>query len=108
MALEITESAARRIQAIIRDQNLDATHGVRLGVKSGGCSGMEYVLEIDAPTENDRVFDIHDVKVFCDPKSYLFLNGVEVDFINDVLNGGFRFSNPNASRSCGCGTSFAV
>lgn len=108
MALELTESAARRIQAIIADQKLDDTHGVRLGVRSGGCSGMEYVLEIDAPSETDRVFDVHGVKVFCDPKSYLFINGVRVDFINDVLNGGFRFENPNAARSCGCGTSFAV
>lgn len=108
MALEITETAATRIQSIIRDQSLDDSHGVRLGVKSGGCSGMEYVLEIASPSENDRVFERHGVKVFCDPKSYLFINGVEVDFVSDALNGGFRFSNPNAQRSCGCGTSFAV
>src|SRR5690554_1854649 len=108
MALALTETAARRITNILRDQNLDADHGVRLGVKSGGCSGMEYLLEIDAPAETDRVFEVHGVKVFCDPKSYLFINGVEVDFVSDALNGGFRFSNPNAQRSCGCGTSFAV
>lgn len=108
MALGLTESAARRIQDIIESQKLDDTHGVRLGVKSGGCSGMEYLLEIDVPKESDRVFDIHGVTVFCDAKSYLFINGVEVDYHDDVLNGGFRFTNPNASRSCGCGTSFSV
>lgn len=108
MALELTESAAKRIQNIIAEQKLDDSHGVRLGVRSGGCSGMEYVLEIDAPGEADRIFDSHGVKVFCDPKSYFFINGVVVDFLDDLLNGGFRFENPNASRSCGCGTSFSV
>ena len=108
MALELTESAAKRIRAIIADQKLDDSHGVRLGVRSGGCSGMEYILEIDAPGESDRVFDSNGIRVFCDSKSYFFINGVTVDFNTDVLNGGFRFENPNASRSCGCGTSFAV
>ena len=108
MALELTEGAAKRIRNIIADQKLDDTHGVRLGVRSGGCSGMEYVLEVDAPNDTDRVFECHDVKVFCDPKSYFFINGVVVDYVDDLLNGGFRFENPNASRSCGCGTSFAV
>lgn len=108
MALNVTESAAKRISSIMADQGLAATHGVRLGVKSGGCSGMEYVLEIDEPSDADRVFESHGVKVFCDPKSYLFINDVTVDYVDDLLNGGFRFENPNASRSCGCGTSFAV
>lgn len=108
MALELTESAAKRIQNIIAEQKLSADHGVRLGVRSGGCSGMEYVLEIDAPAEADRIFDSHGVQVFCDPKSYFFINGVVVDYLDDLLNGGFRFENPNAQRSCGCGTSFAV
>lgn len=108
MALGLTESAARRIQTIIDSQKLDEAHGVRLGVKSGGCSGMEYLLEIDVPKDTDRVFNLHGVNVFCDPKSYFFINGVEVDYHDDVLNGGFRFSNPNAERSCGCGTSFSV
>lgn len=108
MALNVTESAAKRISSIMSDQGLVETHGVRLGVKSGGCSGMEYVLEIDEPGASDRVFESHGVKVFCDPKSYLFINDVTVDYVDDLLNGGFRFENPNASRSCGCGTSFAV
>ncbi len=108
MALSLTESAAARIRAIISDQKLGDTYGVRLGVQSGGCSGYSYLLEIDEPSDSDRRYTSNGVEVFCDPKSYLFINGVEVDYIDDILNGGFRFENPNVSRSCGCGTSFAV
>ena len=108
MALSLTEAAAKRIRDIMSTEGVDETHGVRLGVKSGGCSGMSYLLEIDEPGEKDRAFDSHGVRVFCDPKNYFFINGTEVDFIDDMLNGGFRFSNPNVSRECGCGTSFAV
>ena len=108
MALELTPAAARRVTAIMNEQNITQTHGVRLGVKSGGCSGMSYLLEIDEPAETDRVFESNGVRIFCDPKSYLFINGVQVDYIDDLLNGGFRFENPNVKRACGCGTSFAV
>lgn len=108
MALHLTEKAANHIQHIIRTKALASSHGVRVGVKSGGCSGMEYVLEIDEPADNDHIFDTHGVKVFCDPKSYLFIKNVEVDYHDDGLNSGFRFSNPDAARSCGCGTSFTV
>lgn len=106
MALAITERAAARIREIIAQQGLSEEHGVRLGVKSGGCSGLSYVLEIDEPAENDRKFESHGLVLFCDPKSYLYINGTEVDFASDLLNGGFQFTNPNVSRSCGCGTSF--
>lgn len=108
MALELTDLAAKRIGEIKQQQSLTDTYGVRLGVESGGCSGLSYVLEIDEPSEDDRVFDSKGFKVFCDPKSYLFINGTIVDYIDDLLNGGFRFENPNVDRACGCGTSFAV
>lgn len=108
MALELTDLAAKRIAEIKQQQNLSEDYGVRLGVESGGCSGLSYVLEIDEPSDADRVFDSKGFKVFCDPKSYLFINGTIVDYIDDLLNGGFRFENPNVSRACGCGTSFAV
>jgi iron-sulfur cluster assembly protein len=108
MAISLTQRAARRVNEIIEAQGLDAGHGVRLGVKSGGCSGLSYVLEIDRPADSDRVYDSHGVPIFCDPKSYLYLNGTEVDFSSDLLNGGFQFTNPNAARSCGCGTSFTT
>lgn len=108
MAIELTQHAADRVRAIMAAENVTETHGVRVGVKSGGCSGLSYLLEIDEPGEKDRVFESLGVRVFCDPKSYLFINGVVVNFDDDILNGGFRFENPNAQRSCGCGTSFAV
>lgn len=108
MAITLTERAARRVQEIMEAQGLPQTHGVRVGVKSGGCSGLSYILEIDAPVDNDRVSNSSGISIFCDPKSYLYLNGMEVDFSSDLLNGGFQFSNPNASRSCGCGTSFSA
>ncbi|TVQ98247.1 MAG: iron-sulfur cluster assembly accessory protein [Deltaproteobacteria bacterium] len=108
MSLSVTENAATRIREIIAQQGLSPDHGVRLGVKSGGCSGLSYLLEIDQPGERDRVYESNGLKVFCDPKSYLYLNGTQIDFARDLLNGGFRFENPNVSRGCGCGTSFTT
>ena len=75
MALSLTDRAASRIRDIIQQNGMDPDHGVRLGVKSGGCSGLSYVLEVDRPADNDRVFDSHGLRVFCDPKSYLYING---------------------------------
>jgi iron-sulfur cluster assembly protein len=109
MALSVTERAAARIRDIMTQNGVtEETHGVRLGVKSGGCSGLSYVLEIDEPADADRSYESHGIRIFCDPKSYLYLNGTEVDFSSDLLNGGFAFENPNVKRGCGCGTSFAV
>lgn len=108
MALSVTEAAASRIREIIAQQGLSPDHGVRLGVKSGGCSGLSYLLEIDQPADRDRVYESFGLQVFCDPKSYLYLNGTQIDFAKDLLNGGFRFENPNVSRACGCGTSFTT
>lgn len=108
MALTLTPQAARRVREIIASQQLSEGHGVRVGVKSGGCSGLSYLLEIDEPADNDRLFESQGVRVFCDPKSYLFINGTEIDFSSDLMNGGFQFTNPNAKRDCGCGTSFSV
>lgn len=108
MSLTLTDRAASRVREIIGAQSLGDSYGVRIGVKSGGCSGLSYVLNIEEPGDNDRIYESHGVRVFCDPKSYLFVNGTQVDFSSDLLNGGFSFSNPNAQRSCGCGTSFTV
>jgi iron-sulfur cluster assembly protein len=108
MALSLTPAAARRVTEIMKAQGLETDHGVRVGVKSGGCSGLSYLLEIDAPADKDRVFESEGVKVFCDAKSYLYLNGTEVDFASDLMNGGFKFTNPNVQRTCGCGTSFSA
>ncbi len=108
--LSMTERAAQQALQIMQENEIPAnTAGVRLGVKSGGCSGLNYVLDIvEEPESNDRVFNAHGVRLFCDPKSYLYLNGTSVDYESSMTGGGFKFTNPNAKRSCGCGTSFAV
>lgn len=107
----LTEIAADRARKMMTENNIqaDSDYGIRIGVKSGGCSGLNYVLDlVEAPEDSDRVFERHGVKVYCDPKSYLYLNGTEIDFEDSVMGGGFKFNNPNARRSCGCGTSFTV
>ena len=106
----VTETAAAEAIRIMKENELSTqSAGVRLGVKSGGCSGLNYDLNIvETANDNDRVFEMHGVRIFCDPKSYLYLKGTQVDFERTMTESGFRFSNPNAKRSCGCGTSFAV
>ena len=106
--ISITQTAAQQALQIMRENEI-LGGGLKVGVKAGGCSGLNYVLDIvEGPGENDRVFHMHGIQVFCDPKSYLYLNGTEVDYESSKLGGGFKFTNPNAKRSCGCGTSFAV
>lgn len=83
--------------------------GIRVGVKTSGCSGLSYVLEfVDTPDANDEVFDNDGVSVFVDPKSLIYLNGLQMDFVTEGLNSGFKFSNPNQTGECGCGESFSV
>jgi len=109
MAVNISERAASEVKTIIQQQNLPENTYLRVGVKGGGCSGFSYTLDLtDSVGENDEVFDIHGVKVICDPKSYLYLNGVAVDFKDEVMGRGFVFNNPNASHTCGCGSSFSA
>lgn len=106
----LTETAAREISTIIKQQELDAAKvRLRVGVKGGGCSGFSYVLDL---TENERdtdeAFDAHGIRIVCDPKSLLYLNGTTIDFKDEIMGRGFVFQNPNANTSCGCGSSFAV
>ena len=83
--------------------------GIRLGVKTSGCSGMAYVLEfVDSEVEEDQVFEAHGVKIFVDPKSFTYLDGTELDFVKEGLNEGLQFRNPNVAGECGCGESFTV
>jgi iron-sulfur cluster assembly protein len=107
--LILTEKAAQQVVKIKAENNIPAEHGLRVGVKGGGCSGLSYVLGFDAePRTNDKVFAAHGVTVYIDPKSLFYLSGTELDF-QDGLNGkGFVFNNPNATKSCGCGSSFSA
>lgn len=110
MGILLSETAAREIKTIIDQQELDGEKvRLRVGVKGGGCSGFSYLLDLtETSRDNDEMFDQHGVKVVCDPKSYLYLNGVSIDFKDEVMGRGFVFNNPNASSSCGCGSSFSA
>src|SRR5437762_11080980 len=111
MAITLTETAAREIKDIIKQQGLpDAETKLRVGVKGGGCSGFSYMLDLteEPPAESDEQLESHGVKILCDMKSYLYLNGVEIDFKDEVMGRGFIFRNLNATSSCGCGSSFSA
>jgi iron-sulfur cluster assembly protein len=107
-AVNITEIAAREIHRIIQEQELDAEKvRLRVGVKGGGCSGFSYVLDLtESQRDSDEVFEQHGIKVICDPKSLLYLGGTTVDFKDEIMGRGFVFQNPNATSTCGCGSSF--
>ena len=108
--IELTQKAVNQVKKLISDGTAAPGSSLRVKVLGGGCSGMSYKLDFDtnSPTENDKVFELDGVKVLVDSKSYLFLKGTILDF-SDGLNGrGFVFENPNAKKSCGCGSSFAV
>ena len=107
MAITITENAANHVRSQLSQRGSGL--GIRVGVKTTGCSGMAYVLEfVDASEQEDQTFEQHGVKVFVDPKSLTYIDGTEMDFVKDGLNEGFEFRNPNAAGECGCGESFTV
>jgi iron-sulfur cluster assembly protein len=106
----LSETAANEIKKIIKDQGLPETTRLRVGVKGGGCSGFSYLLDLteDAPTEADEQLESHGVQILVDQKSLLYLSGVEIDFKDEVMGRGFVFKNPNATSTCGCGSSFSA
>ncbi|WP_455203916.1 iron-sulfur cluster assembly protein IscA [Kaarinaea lacus] len=107
MSITLTESAANRVQTFL--QNRGKGVGLRLGVKTTGCSGMAYILEFaDEIQPEDQVFEDRGVKIIIDPKSLVYLDGTELDFAKEGLNEGFQFNNPNEKDRCGCGESFTV
>ena len=111
MPILLSESAAKEIKTIMQQQNLPAeATKLRVGVKGGGCSGFSYMLDLteEPKGEMDEEIEAHGVKILCDMKSYLYLNGVEIDFKDEVMGRGFVFKNPNATSSCGCGSSFSA
>ena len=107
MAITLTESAVKHVKNFLESRGKGV--GLRLGVKTSGCSGLAYVLEFaDAVEESDTVFEDQGVKVIVDPKSLIYLDGTELDFKKVGLNEGFEFNNPNVKDACGCGESFTV
>lgn len=135
MAVTVTENAAREVASIVKQQdlNVEKIH-LRVGVKGGGCSGFSYLLDLtenlrdtdetwefsfafngakggdgeDAPEATTAVAEPFVLRVVCDPKSYLYLNGTEIDFKDELMGRGFVFNNPNATSTCGCGSSFSA
>ena len=106
--ISITKKAATRIKAIL-DAEKKEGHALRLSVVGGGCSGMNYNIAFDDKKgEFDKVYTSKGVNIYCDLQSWLYLKGTTIDFSDDILSGGFKITNPNASRTCGCGTSFSV
>jgi iron-sulfur cluster assembly protein len=111
MAITLTEKAAAEIKKIVTEQGLpEAETRLRVGVKGGGCSGFSYMLDLteEPAGESDEELESNGVKILCDMKSLLYLSGTEVDFKDEVMGKGFVFKNPNATSSCGCGSSFSA
>ena len=107
MAITMTEPAAKHVANFLANRGKGI--GLRLGVKTSGCSGMAYVLEfVDVLNEDDEVFSDKGVKIIVDKKSLVYLDGTELDFVKEGLNEGFEFNNPNTDGECGCGESFSV
>lgn len=107
--ITLTSRATLEIARIIAEENLGGVY-LRIGVRGGGCSGFNYTLGFDdsRPSEVDQIFEQEGIKIVCDPKSFLYVNGIEIDFETSLMGRGFKFNNPNASNSCGCGESFSV
>ena len=107
--LQLTERAIKRIRvAMAKEGVLPEEGGLRLGVMGGGCSGLSYSIKFDTrPRERDRVYEFDGVRVFVDPKSFLYLHGMTLDYEETLMRQGFNFINPNSTRSCGCGSSFS-
>ncbi len=108
--ISMTERAVKEVRRIFDEQKLPADQTVlRVGVKGGGCSGFSYTLGFDDKlSEVDQISEYDGLRIACDPKSFLYLNGTELDFEESLMGRGFKFGNPNASKTCGCGESFSA
>lgn len=109
MSVTLTERAAEEVKSIIKAQSLPDHTYLRMGVKGGGCSGFSYALDLtEEKAEQDEVWEQHGVKLICDPKSHLYVEGVTIDFKDELTGRGFVFNNPKATGTCGCGSSFSA
>ena len=108
MAIQISDNAIGEVRRMMQKESVQAA-GLRVGVKGGGCSGLSYNLTFESQARTgDKVFEREDVKLFCDLKSYIYLNGTVLDYDSGLMGKGFVFMNPNAKKSCGCGSSFST
>ena len=108
--IQVTDRAIKRIRIAMAKEGISpAEGGLRLGIQGGGCSGLSYNIRFDSqPRERDRIFNFEDVRVLVDPKSFIYLNGMVLDYEETLMRQGFNFINPNSSKSCGCGSSFSA
>lgn len=106
--IDITEGAVAELKKLRTQQNITENLSLRLGVKSGGCSGFEYILGFDEPSENDDQFRIGGIDVIIQKSHLMYLSGIVLDYQNGLNNRGFIFDNPNAQETCGCGSSFSA
>jgi iron-sulfur cluster assembly protein len=108
--LQLTERALNRIRVAMAKENISPEEGgLRLGIQGGGCSGLSYNIRFDTqPRERDRIYKFQDIRVFIDPKSFIYLHGMILDYEETLMRQGFNFINPNSTKSCGCGSSFSA
>jgi iron-sulfur cluster assembly protein len=108
--IQVTDKALVKVRSAMAKEGISPEQGgLRLGVQGGGCSGLSYNVRFDTqPRERDRIFQFNDVRVFVDPKSFIYLNGMILDYQETLMQQGFVFVNPQATKSCGCGTSFSA
>lgn len=107
--IALTEAAAQKLKGLFEESGVkENKRNLRIKVKGGGCSGFTYELAFDEKKEKDQVFESFGAKVICDPKSYLYLNGSVIDYVEGLMGSGFKLDNPNAKGSCGCGQSFSA
>jgi iron-sulfur cluster assembly protein len=107
--LQVTEKAIKRVRIAMAKEGISPDEGgMRIGVMGGGCSGLSYSIKFDTqPRERDRIYEFDGVRVFVDPKSFLYLHGMTLDYEETLMRQGFNFINPNSTHSCGCGSSFS-
>lgn len=108
LPIQITETAMVQLKQIRDSQDIPADHGLRVGVKGGGCAGFSYILGFDLPKESDTVYELDGLKVLMQKAHGIYLIGMEIDWVEGLNNRGFSFNNPNADDTCGCGTSFSA
>jgi iron-sulfur cluster assembly protein len=106
--VSLTESALTEFKRLFAEKNLDAAHGLRIGVKGGGCAGFSYLLGFDTTKEGDEIYEVEGLKIYMNKAHTLYLAGMEIEYKDGLDARGFSFNNPNADKTCGCGTSFSA